>query len=375
MKKKYIMILLAAALTLSACGAKETTEQPAEQQETTQAEDGEASEEEEAATFTYDPVLYEDLTSKVVSLGDYKGLEATRVVEEVTDEDVQKEVDGVRKSYSEVVDVERPAELGDIVLIDYTGYVDGETSDSLQGKEYSLELGSGTFIPGFEDQLVGASAGEDVEVNVTFPEEYNPQMAGKDARFEVHVQNVQEYQLDEWGDDFIRENLDYDSEEAMKTTIREELEQTASEEADANVEYDLIQKFLDNCEFEIQDADVEAYIDDMMSEYETYATAYQMELEDFLQQAMGITETQLREMFRETANFRVKMTISFHEVAEAEGLTVTQEEYMERGESLAEEYGYASVVDVEEVYSRAMIEEQMIQEKVIELIRENAVIS
>lgn len=375
MKKKYIMILLAAALTLSACGAKETTEQPAEQQETTQAGDGEASEEEEAATFTYDPVLYEDLTSKVVSLGDYKGLEATRVVEEVTDEDVQKEVDGVRKSYSEVVDVERPAELGDIVLIDYTGYVDGETSDSLQGKEYSLELGSGTFIPGFEDQLVGASAGEDVEVNVTFPEEYNPQMAGKDARFEVHVQNVQEYQLDEWGDDFIRENLDYDSEEAMKTTIREELEQTASEEADANVEYDLIQKFLDNCEFEIQDADVEAYIDDMMSEYETYATAYQMELEDFLQQAMGITEAQLREMFRETANFRVKMTISFHEVAEAEGLAVTQEEYMERGESLAEEYGYDSVVDVEEVYSRAMIEEQMIQEKVIELIRENAVIS
>lgn len=363
-----MMILLAAALTLSACGAKETTDQ----QETTQAEEGEASEEE--ATFTYDPVLYEDLTSKVISLGEYRGLEVTRTEEEVTEEDVQAEVDGVRKSYSEVVNVDRPAELGDIVLIDYTGYVDGETSDSLKGQEYALELGSNTFIPGFEDQLVGASAGDDVEVNVTFPEDYNPQMAGKDARFDVHVQNVQEYQLDEWGDDFIRENLDYDSEEDMRATIREELLQTASEEADENVEYDLIEVFLGNCEFEIQDADVEAYIDDMMSEYETYATAYQMELEDFLQSALGVTEAQLRELFRETANFRVQMTIGFHEVAQKEGLTVTQEEYMERAESLAEEYGYDSVVDVEAVYSRKMIEEQMIQDKVIDLIKENAVI-
>lgn len=375
MKKKYMMLLLAAALTMTACGSKESTEQ--DQAAQTEAEEEVQTEEsaDAAEEFTYDPVLYEDLTSTLVSLGNYKGLEAVRTVEPVTDEDVQDEIDDVKKSYSEVVEVDRPAERGDIVLIDYTGYVDGETSDSLQGQEYSLELGSGTFIPGFEDQLVGASAGDDVEVNVTFPEDYNPQMAGKDARFEVHVQNVQEYQLDEWGDDFIRENLNYDSEDAMRESIREELETTASEEADSNVEYDLIQQFLDGCEFEIQDADVEAYIDDMMSEYETYASVYQMELDAFLQQALGVTEAQLREMFRETANFRVQMTIAFHEVANVEGLTVSEEEYMERANDLAEEYGYDSAVDVEAVYSRDMIEEQMIQDKVIALIRENAVIS
>lgn len=371
MKKKYILLFLTAVLMLTACSKENTGEQNTEETEAGEISD----DEEETAEFTYNPVLYEDLTSKVLSLGEYKGLEATRTEEPVTDEAVQKEIDSVKKSYSEAVDVERPAKMGDIVLIDFTGYVDGETSDALQGQEYSLELGSGTFIPGFEDQLVGASAGEDVEVNVTFPEAYNPEMAGKDAKFEVHVQTVQEYQIERWDDDFIRENLNYDSEDAMRAAIREELEQTAGEEADSNVEYDLIRKFLENCEFEVRDTDVEAYIDDMVSEYENYAAAYQMDLEDFLQQALGTTEEQLRELFRETARFRVQMTIGFHEVAAAEGLTVTQEEYMERTEALAEEYGYESVVDVEAVYSRAMIEEQMIQDKVIDLILENAVIS
>ena len=116
MKKKYKMLLLAAALTLTACGSKENTgEQSAEQTEESET----SGDEEEAVEFTYDPVLYEDLTSKVLSLGEYKGLEATRNEEAVTDEAVQKEIDSVKKSYSEVVDVERPAEMGDIVLIDF----------------------------------------------------------------------------------------------------------------------------------------------------------------------------------------------------------------------------------------------------------------
>lgn len=370
MKKKYMMILLAAAmLSLTACSpenADENTEEAAEE-----TEDGEDA----VQVPTYDPVLYEDLTSTIVSLGEYKGIEGTRTVAEVTDEDVLEEVETRKKDYAELTDVDRGAQMGDVVLIDFTGYVDGETSDELSGTEYSLELGSGEFVPGFEEQLVGAVADGDVEVNVTFPEDYYEDMAGKDARFEVHVESVQEYNMDEIDDDFIKENLGYDSEEAMVSAVKEELEADAEDEADSNLEYDLISTLLANSEFEVQEADIEAYTDQMMSEYETYASLYGVDLTTFLESYMGTTEEQMRNMFRETATFRVQMTLTFHEIAEKEGLEVSEEEYQEKLSQLAEDYGYEEPSEVEEIYSQGMLKEQMIQEKAIDLIRENAVIS
>ncbi|MBS6396982.1 MAG: trigger factor [Clostridiales bacterium] len=375
MKKRYVIILLTAlVLSLTACGGEEK-----ENTETTE-ENGEASEggeetAEEVQLPQYDPVLREDLTSTIVSLGEYKGLEAVRTQTEVTDEDVQNEIDTMKKEHAELVEVERPAENGDVVLIDYTGYVDGETSESLQGTEHTLELGSGAFIPGFEEQLIGAEPNGDVELNLTFPEDYYEDMAGKDVTFQVHVHSVQEYQVADWGDAFIKETFGYDSEEAMKAAVRDELEQGAEAEADANLEYDLIQKLMESSEYDIQDTDTEAYIDEMMREYESYAAAYGVDLATFLQTYMQTTEETLRELFRQTAEFRVKMTISFHEIADREGISVTEEEYQQKLTELAEEYGYENAEAVEEAYSREMIEEQMIQEKAIRLIVENAVIS
>lgn len=360
MKKRYITVLLAAAmLSLAACGAKETEES---------AENAKEVSEESAQTPLYEPVLYEDLTSRIVSLGEYKGIEGTRTVEEVTDEDVQKEVNTQKKEYAELLDVDREAQMGDVVLIDFTGYVDGETSDQLSGTEYYLELGSGEFVPGFEEQLVGAVPDSDVEVNVTFPEYYYEDMAGKDARFEVHVQSVQAYDMDGWDDAFIKENLGYESEEDMVSSVRKELEADAEEEADDNLEYDLISVLLENSEFEIQEADIEAYTDQMMSEYETYASMYGVDLATFLESYMGTTEEQLRNMFHDTANFRVQMTLVFHEIAAREGLEISEEEYQAKLNGLAEEYGYENPADVEAVYSRAMIVEQLVQDKAIELI-------
>lgn len=369
MKKKYMMILLAAAmLSLTACGSR-AEEEAAENTKDTE------SPEEEAALPSYDPVLYEDLTSKIVSMGEYKGLEAVRTVAEVTDEDVQNEADSSKKNYSELMTVDREAQMGDILLIDYTGYVDGETSDGLSGTEYSLELGSGDFVPGFEEQLVGAKANDDVEVNVTFPEDYYEGMAGKEARFEVHVQTVQAYDTDAWDDEFIKENFGYENEEEMLAAVRESMEADAEEEADENAEYELVESLLNSCEFDIQEADVDLYTDQMLSEYETYASMYGTDLATFLESYMGTTEEGLREMFHDTAAFRVQMTLVFHEIAELEGLEVTEEEYQEMLSGLAEDYGYEDPADVEAVYSREMIEEQLIQEKAIDLIWSYAVIS
>ncbi len=274
------------------------------------------------------------------------------------------------KEYLEPEEVERAAEEGDVVVIDYTGYVDGETSDGLQGTEYSLELGSGTFVPGFEDQLVGAIAGEEREVILTFPDTYYEDLAGKEATFDVYVHAVQEYQMDGYTDEFVSENMGYDDIEAFEEAVRQELDA----EAEANLEYDLVLAFLEDCEFDIQEEDVEAYLDEMMSEYETYAVAYGMELEDYLNNYLGVTEEQLREIFRESAEFRVQLTIAFHDVAEAEGLTVSDEEYDEMVNSLVETYGYENAEAVEAVYTEEKIRESLMQEKVIDLIEDAAVL-
>lgn len=373
MKRKYFIILLAGAmLSLTACGAKDSagTDNTAAAEQDTEAGGEEAPEDAEEETYTQ--VTYESLTSTIKSLGEYKGLQAVRTVEEVTDEDVADEIRAIKKEYGELVETERPAERGDVVLIDYTGYVDDETSDSLQGTEFSLELGSGTFVPGFEDKLIGVSADEDRQLNLTFPEDYYEDMAGKDVTFDVHVQSVSSYEVDGWGDDFIKENLNYDSEEAMEASIRDELEAEAESDADANLEYDLIVALINASEFEVQEADVEACTEEMLTEYKTYASMYGVELEVFLQNYVGVTEQQLREAYRETADFRVKMMLALHEVAAREGIEVSDEDCDEKLSELAEQYGYDSAAAVEAVYSKDMVRSQMLQERAINLIRENA---
>jgi len=329
----------------------------------------------EAELPSYEPVLYEDLTSRIISMGNYKGLEAVRTIKEVTDEDVRDEADRMKKECTDLVTVDREAQKGDVVLIDFTGYVDGETLDELSGREHSLEIGSGEFVPGFEEQLIGARADTNVEVNVTFPEDYYEEMAGKAARFEVYVQSVQEYNMEDWGDDFIKEKLGYDNETDMLAAVRKEMETDAEAEADENLEYDLVAALLGTCQIEIQEADIKLYSDQMMSEYETYASIYGKDLDTFLGSYMGTTKEQLMQVFRETASFRVQMTLVFHEIAEKEGLQVSEKEYQERLGRVAADYGYEDTSDVEAVYSRAMMEEELIQEKVINLIRDHAVIS
>lgn len=367
MKKRYIWLLLAVmVLSLTACGEQEAEQESAE-------EETELEEAAEEAVEYADSVLYSDLSSRLISLGEYKGLQVEKIVEEVTDEDVQDEMNSVLKEYADVEAVERPAELGDITVIDYTGYVDGETMDGMQGQEYSLELGSGSFIPGFEDQLVGASAEDDVEVNVTFPEDYHKELAGRDAVFEVHVHEVQQYNYPELTDEFVLENTGYENEEAWRAAVRSELEQTARDEAQDEWQYQLVQAFLDTCEFELDDADVEAYTDEMLNEYRSYASAYGVTMEEFIQSYLGMEEADLRDVYEQTARLRVMMALAFHEIAEVEGIEVTDEECHAMAQEIADQYGYDDVSAVEEVYPVEVFREQLIQQKALELIQENAV--
>ncbi|HBN56273.1 MAG TPA: trigger factor [Lachnospiraceae bacterium] len=376
MRKKWMMAgLILSALALTACGNKGTEEQKPDAAVETEKSPDAADAGEEGTAAEYKRVSYKDLSSKVVNLGEYKGLEGKRTVEEVTDEDVEDEIWQIKKESSELVDVDREAKEKDVVVIDYTGYVDGKTTEELQGNEYSLELGSGNFVPGFEEQLIGAVAEEDREVNLTFPEDYYEEIAGKEVRFDVHVHKVQEYDAVNWDEDTLKEKLGYDSEADMTASVREELITGAESEADANLDYDLINQVLDKSEFDIQDADVAAYTDEMLSEYETYASMYGVDLATYLQTYLNATEDQLREMYKETAVFRVELVLALKEIADKEGLTVSEEEYNARVEEMVKQLGYENASALEAVYTRDMVEEQMLQEKATSLIRESAVIS
>ena len=205
-----MILLMAAMLSLSACGSSKDAETTAPAEDMEQETNG-----------FYDVVSYEELTSKVIKLGEYKGLEAEKTVVEVTDETVQDEIWQIKKQYAVPEDVERAADLRDITVIDFTGYVDGETSEGMQGTEYALELGSGNFIPGFEEQLVGAVAGQDVEVHVTFPEDYYEEMAGKPVVFTVTVNKVYEIVMPEVNDAFVARTFGYATVEEAKAALQE----------------------------------------------------------------------------------------------------------------------------------------------------------
>lgn len=365
MKKGCLAALLAVVmLGVVACGEKENINTEEQIQETGKEQAGG-----EEASVTKQ-VTYADLKSTVTNLGEYKGISVERIEEEVTDEAVENEVWGIKKELANLQDTLREAQIRDVVVIDYTGYVDGKTQDSLQGSAYELELGSGAFVPGFEEQLIGVKTGEDREVVLTFPEDYYEDMAGKEARFEVHVQKVQEYVMpDNWQEAL--PEMGYENEEDIPVKARKELEKAAQEDADANMEYDLLMKVIESSDYEIQEADIKAYTDEMMQEYQMYAAMYGMDLESYLAQ-QGRTEEDVREMYRETAEFRVKLILTLHEIAKVENIEVSEEECQKTLNELAAQYGYEGTEEVEAVYGREMVEDQLIQEKVINLIRENA---
>ena len=323
-----------------------------------------------------EPVVFTALvtTKPEVKLGDYKGIEVEKIDHTVTDEDVDKDIEATQKKNARLITVDdRAIENGDIAVIDFEGFVDDVAFEGGKGEDYELEIGSGTFIPGFEDQLIGVNAEDDVEVNVVFPDEYYEEVAGKEARFEVHVSKVQAYDTSVWNDEYVKQNTDYESQEDMENSIRNDLESTAQSDATSNWEYDLIQEVLNGSEFQIEESDKDLYVDQMMSEYESYAAAANMELDDYLSTYLGTTEAQLREFFRTTAEFRVKMTLVFHEIAQQEGITVSDQEYEDRLNELAKQYNYENTDDIVSLYSEEMIREEIVQEKVISLIEENAV--
>lgn len=360
MKRRWIAVLaLSAALALTAaCGNS-----------------SDAVEEESADTG----IAAEYPDSSITKLGKYKGVEIAAVSTEVTDEEVQAQIDNLLASYPDSVPIEGKTvvEDGDIVNIDFVGKLDGEPFDggSSNGEGYDLEIGSGSFIDGFEDGLIGKEVGTTFELPLTFPDPYtpNPDLAGQDVVFEVTVNAIVEHVTPEWNDEFAKEHTGFDTAAAYEEDLRTSLQQQKEQQADSQREYEAMQAVIADSEFDCSEEELQSLRDSRTQEYETYASYYGMELDDFLLGAMQMSREDFDSEVETWAEFQLKCTLAVDAIAKAENITVTEDEYQTGLQSLADEYGAESAESFEEQYGRSTIENSLIYDKVVDLVTEQAV--
>lgn len=273
-----------------------------------------------------------------VNLGEYKGIEIAKPDYTVNEDEVNLRLEEMRNKASRLVDVERAIENGDNTVIDFEGFVDGVAFEGGKGEDYSLVIGSNTFIPGFEEQLVGKNKGEEVEVNVEFPAEYHAEnLAGKPATFKVTVKNVQKKELPELNDEFAADTTEFNTLGELKKDLKAKVEEEAKNRADAEMKNSLVEKVSEGTELEVPEAMVETQIDNMLMEL-NYQLQYQgLQLEQLLQMT-GRTIEELRNEKREEATKLVKSSLILEAIAKAENVEVSEEEVNAEVEKMAKMY-------------------------------------
>ncbi|GAB2560805.1 trigger factor [Gracilibacillus alcaliphilus] len=275
-----------------------------------------------------------------VKLGNYKGLEVEEEDTEVTDEDVEAEIKKQQEQQAELVVKEEGAiEDGDTAVIDFEGFVDGEAFEGGQADNHSLEIGSGSFIPGFEEQLIGKKAGEETEVEVTFPEEYHAEnLAGKEATFKVKIHEVKAKELPELDDEFAKDIDDeVETLAELKEKTKKRLQEQKENQADADKRESLVQQASDNAEIDIPEAMVQSELDRMVQEFEQRLQMQGMTLEMY-SQFSGQDEDALKEQMKEDAAKRVKTNLTLEAIGAAENVEVTEEDIEKELESMATMY-------------------------------------
>lgn len=275
-----------------------------------------------------------------VTLGEYKGIKFNKVEYNVKDEDVENEIKRLQESRSRLVDVtDRAVENGDTVVIDYSGSVDGVKFEGGTAEKQTLVIGSGSFIPGFEDQIIGMKIGEDKDLKVKFPEEYHAEnLKGKDAVFAVKLHEIKKKELPEVNDEFIKDAAGAESVDAYKKEVRERLEKQNADRAEREIEDAIVQKITDNASVEIPDAMIESQIDRMVQEMD-YRLSYQgLKLADYLKY-IGQTMEDYRKNYREQAEKLVKSQLVIEKIIDTEKLEATDAEVDEKIEEMAKAQG------------------------------------
>ena len=351
---KLVLCGLAVAMLAAGCSKKDDTAK-----ETTATEsDSSASTETEA-----------EITDKgeVTKLGNYKGVEVLRESTEVTDEEVDQKIQSILDANPEYVEItDRPAQNGDTVDIDYVGMKDGVAFDGGTAQGYKLELGSGTFIDGFEDGLVGASVGQELSLNLTFPEDYgNSDLAGQAVVFDVTVNAIEE-KKDAVLDDFVQRVSDFKTVDEFRADNLAELQDQKEQAADQQVEEDAFMAALNDCEFDLNEAAVDQQYNNQLNYYESMMQAYGMTLESYAS-LYGMTEDDFKTQLRTSAENAIKQQLMAEAIAEKEGLQVEDADK----EAVANQYGM-DVATLEQSYGEEAVNQTAMMYKVIDFIKDNA---
>ena len=309
------------------------------------------------------------ITKPEVEVSDYKGISVKKTVKTVTDEAVNEEVDKLRDRVSRMVTVEdRPVQNGDTAVIDFEGFIDGVAFEGGKGEKFPLEIGSHTFIPGFEEQVIVKSVGEYVDVNVKFPEDYQADnLKGKDATFKCKLHEIKAKELPELDDDLVKDVSDKDTVDELKADIREKLAERYKNEANDKCDSEILDNIVENMKAEIPQVMFERRIDEIAREWSARS---RISISDYLKYT-GLTSEQFRANFREPAERQVKLRLALEKIAELENLEVSADDVNKEYSKLAEDYNM-EVENVKNAIPEKTLTQDLKIEKAIDFVKENA---
>ena len=312
------------------------------------------------------------ITKPEVEISDYKGIEVTKTVKTANDDAVNAEIDKLRKNAARIVTVEgRAVQEGDTAVIDFEGFADGVAFEGGKGEKFPLEIGSHTFIPGFEEQIIGKNINDEFDVNVTFPEDYQAEnLKGKPAVFKCKLHEIKAKELPELDDEFVKDVSEKDTVDELKAEIREKLEKQFTEEADDAADAALMDKMLANLKAEIPQAMYEHRVDEIAREW---AARTRININDYLKYT-GMTAAQFRANFMDSAKRQVQLRLALEKIADLENIEISADDIAKEYADLAEEYK----VDLDNVKS-AIPEKTLVTdlkiEKALDLVKNSAKIT
>ncbi len=309
-----------------------------------------------------------------VKVSDYKGIEVEKVTTAVTDEDIANRLQSMQERNARMNDVEgRPAQMGDTVSFDFCGYVDGEKFEGGEAEGFSLELGSGQFIPGFEDQMVGKNVEEAFDVNVTFPEDYHAEeLKGKEATFKCTIHNIKAKELPALDDEFAKDVSEFDTLDELKADIAAKMTEQAEKSAEVDVENKLIDCVIEKMEAEIPEEMYENEVDNFMQDFEGRLASQGLTLDLYLQYT-GMEAESMRKTFREQAEKRVKIRLALEQIVKEENIVAPFEKIEEAYEQMAKQYN-TEVENVKNAIPQEYVAQDVAVQMAVDLVKENAII-
>ena len=322
--------------------------------------------EEGVVTITLTTDVYPEVT-----LGDYKGIEVEKAEATVTDEQVQAELDRMAQNVASTETVERAAEMGDTANIDFEGFDNGVPFNGGKGEAFDLKLGSGSFVPGFEEQVVGMVAGEEKDINITFPEDYHADLAGKAVVFHVKVNKVTVTNVPAQDDEFAKDVSEFDTLEALKADIRAKALETAQKQIDSAFEQACVDKAAENTTVELPEGLIEMELDTQMERF-----GYQLQMSGYsveqYAKMMGGDLSTMRSAFRPAAEKQAKANVTLAKIVEVEGITVTDEDLEAEFEAMAKQYEM-DVAKIKEMVPVEELKTSLETRKAVKVIVDNAV--